>query len=116
MRACGTSVLVGDEESTDLLEGMAFVEVSDGACGACASGEWALPVEAVDAGDAFGVRRERRGVCRCRNWRRSSCAFVVSFRIFPGVENTCALALPRLRDGVDERHGHGFEVGGLVVG
>lgn len=53
MRECGTSVLVGDEESADLLEGMAFVEVSDGACGACASGEWALPVEAVDAGDAF---------------------------------------------------------------
>ena len=53
MRECGTSVLVGDEESADLLEGVAFVELSDGACGACASGEWALPVEAVETIDAF---------------------------------------------------------------
>ena len=38
------------------------------------------------------------------NWRRSSCAFVVPFPIFPGVENTCALALPRLRMELTSAH------------
>ncbi len=101
-----------------MLKGAVFVEVAYGSCGAGASGERALPVEAVDAGDAFQRGEDAsESVDVVQLQRRFGAARrIVRGRVAAGRGEDAYVGVAEIADGVDERpHGHGFPVGGRIV-